>query len=103
MQNAPIGKSTALTGTIFVTISVFMSRAYFRATSRQVLHSFQATHGQLLVDFQAAFRQLPDNFRATFGQRFGNFRAPGSKEVQEVRRFRGSTFWIDFEATVTPF
>ena len=32
MQNAPIGTFTALMGTIFVTISVFMSRANFWST-----------------------------------------------------------------------
>ena len=31
MQNGPVDKFTALTATIFVTISVFMSRAHFRA------------------------------------------------------------------------
>ena len=34
MQNCPIERSTALTGTIFVTFSVFMSRAHFRQLSR---------------------------------------------------------------------
>ena len=34
MQNAPIESSTALTGTTFVTISVFMSRGHFPAPLR---------------------------------------------------------------------
>ena len=51
-QNRPIERSTALTGTIFVTISAIVIRSHFRATFSQLLDNF---------------RTLPDNFRATFG------------------------------------
>ena len=57
MQNAPIGIFTALTGTIFVTISMFVSRGNFQATSGPLSSNFRATSGQPL-----------GNFRATFGQ-----------------------------------
>ena len=46
VQNAPIESSTALTGTTFVTISVFMSRGHFPATFGQLLVNFRATFGQ---------------------------------------------------------
>ena len=46
VQNGPIEKSTALTGAIFVTISVLMSRGDFRATFGQLLVNFRTTFGQ---------------------------------------------------------
>ena len=51
-QNRPIERSTALTGTIFVTISAIVIRTHFQATFSKLLDNF---------------RTLPDNFRATFG------------------------------------
>ena len=41
VQNGPIERSTALTGTIFVTISVFMSRGHFRTTFGKKIASWR--------------------------------------------------------------
>ena len=57
VQNGPVDKFTALTATLFVTISVFMSRGHFPATFGQLMDSFWTTCGQLV-----------DNLWATFGQ-----------------------------------
>ena len=53
MQNGPVDKFTALTRTTFVTISVFMSRGHFQATSGQhlvqLLDNFWTTKRDVFV------------------------------------------------------
>ena len=76
VQNAPIGVFTALTGTISVPISVFVSgqlSGNFRATFKQLPDNFRTTSGQLPANFRATFGQLSGNFLTTFGQLSDNF------------------------------
>ena len=61
MQNAPIDKFTALMGTTFVTISMFMSRGHFPANFGQLMDSFWTTRGQPLGNFGAQKRAKTDD------------------------------------------
>ena len=82
-QNGPVDKFTALTGTTFVTISVFMPRGHF-----------PATFGKLLVNVWANLWQLSGNFHATFGQLSVNFRATKTSHKKRVKQIQTLTFLI---------
>ena len=75
MQNGPVDKFTALTGTIFVTISVFESRGHFRTT----------------------FGQLPDNFQATFRQLLRNRFKRGSRGSQVQKQVQTGSNSLEFQ------
>ena len=97
----------ALTGTIFVTISVFVSgqlSGNFRATFKQLLGDFRATSGQLPDNFRATFGKFSGNIRATFGQLSDNFRATFGQLPSNFWATSGQVsgnFWATFVASVT--
>ena len=108
VQNAPIESSTALVGTTFVTISVFMSSGNFWTAFGQHLDNFWTTFGQLLDNMWATFGnlldncwafvwQLLDNFWTTYGQLLGNFRATtmGDKKCVNKTRLWSFLFFGD--------
>ena len=49
VQNGPIDSFTALTGTVFVAISVFMSPGHFPTTFGQLLDNFGQLGGQVTL------------------------------------------------------
>ena len=84
MQNAQIGEITALTTTIFVTISVFMSRGNFRAafgykvSGKEVSNRF--TGSQFQTNSQNRFKRvlIPKKSNSKCSNQFANLFRYGS-------------------------
>ena len=84
-----VNKCTALAGTTFVTISMFVSRGHFQATFGQPSRNFQTKCMQYFGNLQVtlwqlskAFGQISDNFRQNFGQ--------SSRKYCNIRKCTGS-------------